>query len=172
MLGPTHRAFGVAAVTGIYTVIHPWLPPDNFPILGMQLGLMQAGALFGSTLPDIDQKLGTTHRGITHTIWIVGLLSFFTSRQTNPYLFFLCLGVTLGYFSHLFGDAFSKAGIAWCYPLQRYEQYAGGAFHVKGFRGPFVPLYHVGDKTWACMPIIWWLCAGVGTILIWRYLLL
>lgn len=172
MLGPTHRAFGVAAVTGVYAVTKPLLPPDTFPIIGLQLGLLQGGALIGSTLPDIDQKLGATHRGITHTIWIVGLLSLFTSRQTNPYLFTLCLGLTLGYFFHLFGDAFSKAGVAWCYPFQRYERYAGGAFHVKGFRGPFIPFYSVGDKTWSYMPKVWWILAGIGTVLIWRYQIL
>lgn len=43
MLGPTHRAFGVAAVTGVYAVTKPWLPPDTFPIIGLQLGLLQGG---------------------------------------------------------------------------------------------------------------------------------
>lgn len=43
MLGPTHRAFGAAAVTGVYAVTKPWLPPDTFPIIGLQLGLLQGG---------------------------------------------------------------------------------------------------------------------------------
>ena len=48
-------------------------------------------------------------------------------------------------------------------------QHRGGAFYVKGFRGPFIPLYHVGDKTFSFMPILWWMIGcGLWIAAIWQ----
>lgn len=176
MLGKTHRAFGLTAVTATmwlgYERIHGFVPspPASRLFTLTQVGITVAAAVIGSTLPDIDQALGTTHRGITHAVWIPLLLAvgarFASSR--NFYVFALLFGLFVGYLSHLVGDAFSKAGIAWFYPFQKYDRYGSGAFTVKGFRGPFVPLYSVGNPSFAFMPAVWYILALVFAVLFGR----
>ena len=121
----------------------------------LQYFLLVFGALMGSSFPDIDQQIpGMKHRTWTHTIWAIllciGLLHFLRNNYITNALFvdmslvIVMLGFTIGYISHLLGDAFSTSGIDWIYPLIGYKTYSGGATVVKGFRGPFIPLYSVG----------------------------
>lgn len=134
-------------------------------IPGMLIILM-AGVL-GSRLPDIDQVLGHTHRGFTHAVWIpIALLltAWKTKTVMVPYIQIplwsaMAFGCGIGWMSHLFGDAFSEAGIAWFYPLQQYVREPSGAFYVKGNRGPFLPLYTVGDSCYEIIPIVWYAAA-------------
>lgn len=174
MLGKTHRAFAFATSAAVLVAVHSGIQTEEIA-LGHSLLLQTAlhtGAILSSTAPDIDQGFGLgQHRGISHSIWIVLLLAYITYRiqAINTYVYVFGVGCVIGYLSHLIGDAFSIAGIAWFYPIQRYERYASGAFYVKGFRGPFIPLYHVGDKTFSFMPILWWMIGcGLWIAAIWQ----
>ena len=177
MLKNTHRGFGMCIAIGTITAFYsrntyekvtPLFYSEKTGIAAAQIGITMLSAFVASTLPDIDQKF-STHRGITHAIWIPSLFLLaalflpFTSTY-KPWAFSLFFGLFLGWFSHLLGDAFSKAGIAWFYPFQKYRHYGSGAFVVKGPRGPFQPLYSVGDKRFALIPYLWW--AGAGAMLL------
>lgn len=171
MLGPTHRAFGFAASTAVLVLTQEHLPAYENPSMmttGMALIVTQAAALLSSTLPDMDQKLGMRHRGLTHAVWIpciFGVLSVLW--RDDPVRFSLVFGILLGWFFHLFGDAFSKAGVAWFYPFQTYQYHSSGAFYVKGNRGLFRPLYSVGDSAFSFLPALWWIAGILLTILLW-----
>lgn len=171
MLGKTHRAFGFALSTATLAVVHKiGLGETDMPIwtTAVQVALVQGGSVIASTLPDIDQLFATQHRGITHTIWIPVIMCCIAYRmRTNPLIFALIFGLILGYLSHLIGDAFSKAGIAWFYPIQQYTHYSGGAMCVKGFRGPFIPLYTVGDNAFSFMPKVWWIIGILLSVIVW-----
>jgi len=91
--------------------------------------LFVAIALFFSLFPDIDEsrsKIGRKnkliskiinfffgHRGFIHTIY-VPLIIFVLFNLINVEFAYATL---IGYFSHLFGDALTKAGIRPLYPL-------------------------------------------------------
>lgn len=176
MLGKTHRAFAFATSAAVLVAVHSGIHTEEIS-LGQSLlsqTALHTGAILFSTVPDIDRGFGPgQHRGIIHSIWVVLLLAYVTYRIRiiNPYVYMFGLGATIGYLSHLIGDAFSIAGIAWFYPIQQYERYASGAFHVKGFRGPFIPLYRVGDKTFSFMPGLWWVIGfGLWLVAIWLLL--
>lgn len=159
MLGKTHRPFALAAAAGTLLLVHSHLPVyDKAQPLAYAASVSATlgAAYVTSMLPDID-KAFPWHRGITHAVWApmaLLWLAFYKFAGHGLYmpLFF---GAAVGYLSHLFGDAFSKAGIAWFYPFQRYIRYANGSFVVKGFRGPFQPLYEVGDTAFCFMPYVW-----------------
>lgn len=173
MVKQTHRAFAFAVSTAALAAVHEWLPVTEQPFMvtASQILLGQAAAVGVSTLPDIDQAFGE-HRGITHSIWpVLGLGYLAYTQKASPFLAAILFGIVLGYFSHILGDAFSTAGIAWFYPLQGYTHYSGGAFVVKGFRGPFVPIYKVGDRAFSFMPMVWWIL-GIGlSVLLWGRML-
>ena len=168
MIKQTHRAFGFAASSALLLGTYPFLPgfaEENVPLLAGQILIAQGGAVLASTWPD---RLEILHRGFSHSIWNVLLLLAGTwYLMSYPLLFALCFGVTLGWFFHLFGDAFSVAGIAWFYPLQGYKRYGNGAFYVKCGRGPFLPLYKVGDSSFSFMPKVWWAVGILCFIGIW-----
>ena len=181
MLGKTHRGFGFACITGVLCAAYPIIPGFALArrispalVAPTQIGLSIAAAIIGSTLPDIDQKLGTTHRGLTHALWIPAILAFLSFRtfRTDIWIFAATFGLLVGYLSHLVGDAFSSAGIAWFYPFQQYRHFGTGAFKVKGFRGPFLPIYHVGDPVFAFMPVVWWVVGAAFLVFfVWKVFL-
>ena len=172
MVKKTHRAFGFAAsslaLAGLAPVLGEGICGGDLMTAAAQMLLAQASAVVASTWPD---RLEIVHRGISHSLWpVFGMgigLYFLLSR---PLFFGILLGILLGWFFHLFGDAFSTAGIAWFYPLQQYKHYGSGAFHVKGFRGPFFPLYKVGDDAFSFMPAVWWVAGVFATVFLWTRL--
>lgn len=145
----------------------------------MMVGVMVIGTLIGSTFPDIDQKLPIKHRRITHTLWLPMILCGLLYHMPNipmvdlvhmntiirPALF----GFIIGDLSHLIGDAFSTAGIAWFYPLQGYRQYSGGAEVVKGPRLIFQPIYKVGEKFCGMKGSTIWTGIAILTFLFWLF---
>lgn len=164
MIGKTHRSFAFASATGALLVANQFttLFEGKEPTQALiQAGAITAVAVVTSTLPDFDRLIPfIRHRGITHSIWVIMIISYLTWKfKTDVKYFIPMLGLLIGYTSHIVGDAFSKAGIAWFYPFQRYESYSSGAFHVKGFRGIFQPLYSVGTKTFIPPTLIWY---GIG----------
>lgn len=190
MLAPTHRAFAVASASatvatlayttniiaeiptiteGLSTPIPQVLLSTPVPQILSILALLIVTFLT-ATLPDIDQYIPfIRHRGITHAIWIPLGLGYLVWKFWNPQTLYdlsrliLLSGTFIGYTSHIIGDAFSSAGIAWFYPLQRYADSGTGAFYVKGFRGPFLPLYRVGQDIFINPSIIWY---GISIMLL------
>ena len=161
MLAPTHRAFATASAgvtllalsqtTDIFAESEPML-------LATQSAIIILVSFLTATLPDYDRIIPfIRHRGITHAVWIPAIIFYFMWQNIGePYTFPALLGLFIGYTSHIVGDAFSTAGIAWFYPIQRYGGSPNGAFWVKGFRGPFLPLYAVGDPFIIKPTIIWY----------------
>lgn len=167
MLGPTHRAFGLMSSAGTLVLANKYTP--IFAEKEPMTAIIQASAIIGvsiiaSVLPDIDRLIPfIRHRGITHAIWIPMLIAYFIYQyQDNPYYVTPLIGLFIGYTGHIIGDAFSTAGVALLYPIERYKDYNSGAFHVKGFRGIFQPLYKVGEAH-LVNPV--WLYNFVGSLL-------
>ena len=71
------------------------------------LNLPVAPAMFASTLPDIDLKLGIKHRTWTHHAVLIPLLLIPAVLSQNS----IFLSFAVGYVSHLIGDAFTPSGI-------------------------------------------------------------
>lgn len=190
MLGKTHKAFGVATMSGVgllyqqttqQTLPQMFLDSAQTQPFSSMGGLFVAivllfGALMGASYPDIDQELPIKHRGVTHTLWGVGIVVAFAgwstiaqpmgTTWTSLCLLPLLTGFATGYMSHLVADAFSTAGIAWFYPLQQYRSYGNGAEVVKGHRFIFQPIYKVGQKFFGIPgSLIWWTIAIVTTIM-------
>ena len=174
MLLKTHRPFAVAFTAATLMIVHDKIPcytQSQTMTDILQVGETLIASGIASMLPDVDQILPIPHRTITHTIWIpcIALFVAFKLFAMDVFIFPALLGAALGYFSHLLGDAFSKAGIAWFWPLQGYHYYPGGAFVVKGPRGPFLPLYHSGDGMFKFMPLVWRIVAIFTVIVMsWR----
>lgn len=172
MLGPTHKAFGLTlASTTLMLGYQPLLSqsqnPETTGLLIAQFGITLVTAWASSTLPDIDRHF-KKHRGITHAIWAPLIILYlywlnYDTRFISPVL----LGLFMGYMSHLIGDAFSKAGIAWFYPFQKYKYYPNGAFHVVGKRGPFRPLYYVGESIGINAALLWYIITVVISFFLW-----
>ena len=99
--------------------------------------------LFFSIFPDIDEtrsKIGRKynltskiinfffgHRGFIHTIYIP-LILFFSFSFIN---YDVSIAILIGYFSHLFLDAITKAGIKPFYPI--YNKRINGPFRTNSF---------------------------------------
>lgn len=169
MLKKTHRAFGFLASSLTLTACTPLLYEGvcggDLMTATTQMILADGVAVLASTWPD---RLEIIHRGLSHSIWPVFLLGLaLVPLLTHPLWFGVVLGILLGWFFHLFGDAFSTAGIAWFYPFQKYKRYGSGAFVVKGFRGPFLPLYKVGDESFSFMPAVWWVLGILAFLFLW-----
>lgn len=91
--------------------------------------LIIAGAIIGSILPDGDHQHSPAglvfpfwiffkHRTWTHSIWILIIeaattLYFYGSTLLFPFM----LGITIGTFTHLLIDSFTKSGIKLFYGL-------------------------------------------------------
>lgn len=165
MLKPTHKAFATTFTTGILILndklqLYEIKPYEQILIIGI--------AWLTASLPDVDTKsyIPLRHRGITHTIWIILLLLFSCYYYPN----FITFGILSGYTSHLIGDAYSKAGIAWFYPLQQYKRYSSGAMIVKNRCMLFPSLYKVGKQIgplkasyyWYFITILLWIIHYIG----------
>ena len=160
MIKRTHRAFATTFTSGAlvgYNLLSKSTPvelplgvhsPTLQPVSLLTLGIAIVVSWLAAALPDMDNYVPIfKHRGITHTIWVVGLLSLGTYYlASNIYLFSIALGFTLGYFSHLLADAYSIAGVAWLYPFTRYIHYESGAMIVRRPRIFFWKLYRVDKK--------------------------
>ena len=99
--------------------------------------------IFFSIFPDIDEtrsKIGRKynltskiinfffgHRGFIHTIYIP-LILFFIFSFIN---YDVSVAILIGYFSHLFLDAITKAGIRPLYPI--YNKKINGPFKTNSF---------------------------------------
>ena len=64
-------------------------------------------AMVASVLPDVDIKLGLTHRGITHHALIIPFLLILSGLIESPFF----TSFVIGYISHLVADAFTPRGI-------------------------------------------------------------
>ncbi len=127
MMWHTHLAFGF--LLGLASL--PFVNERNIYIFF-------ACVLLGALLPDIDKpesKIGSKvsplsniiqsvfgHRGLVHTVWgmifFCGLFWYFISRSYGAAL-------SLGFFSHLFIDGFTKKGINFFHPVAN--------LHLSGF---------------------------------------
>ena len=105
------------------------------------------GVMLGSCLPDIDSEksilgryihLPFKHRTWTHTVWM--FIPLVILSIVNP--IFGC--ITYGYFMHLVVDTFSRAGVCWFYPFQKYIRYGNGAFVKKNHK---LKLYRGGKMS-------------------------
>ncbi len=107
MMRRTHAAAGLAIGFGLAGLHHQ--PILNAALLGL---LTQAAAL----LPDLDIKLPfIKHRGVTHSLFALGLVSLgarYVSPLVLPY-------VALGYGSHLLLDLLTVWGIPVLWPVKR-----------------------------------------------------
>lgn len=127
MLLPTHRMTTAATVSTSVLVVNQFIEPVSL-VTGLTV---LAGATFGAQLPDIDHHksaIGKTmpllsrfirlfgHRSITHTIWAVLLLAIGTYFIPYPWIQTLCIGITVGYFCHIWQDSFSPMGVYWFAP--------------------------------------------------------
>lgn len=102
--------------------------------------------VLGGLLPDIDSKqsmvgkhvyLPVRHRTITHAIWIPGLLLCVGLLVWKPLAWLAC-----GWFLHMLCDTFSRAGVAWLWPITGYKRYDNGAFFA---RNHHIKLYASGS---------------------------
>ncbi len=121
MMGATHAALG--ALVGLALAAATHSPPD-------QAALLVGAAALASLLPDVDhpkaairQKLGIAghvaffwlrHRGITHTLFVWGLVSVVALiALPQP----LALAISAGYASHLIADCLTLSGLPLLMPL-------------------------------------------------------
>lgn len=150
MLKENHIACAQLVTTSIALVEHQ-TPLEAIPFL--------VGSYLGADLPDVDhpynhlhqslQRLHLCpdfkHRGITHTLWVVLILTgltLWTAHISPIYISNFLFGLTLGYTIHLIIDDFSKQGIMWLYPLSKYHTTAHGYEYKK--RKHYMPLYRTG----------------------------
>ncbi len=116
MLFRTHLVITIFFIILIFPYIHS-------PIIFVPV------ALFATLLPDVDSpysKLGhhkifrpfnffTKHRGITHSLIFLVVISFFISIFSKEILF----AFVLGYASHIFSDCLTKEGVPLFYPSEK-----------------------------------------------------
>ena len=72
-----------------------------------------AGSYIGSTLPDIDHDLPLRHRGQTHSLFAFFII-FFIYLYTQE---LIILGLSIGYFTHIFIDMFNGKGTEILWPV-------------------------------------------------------
>ncbi len=108
MMRRTHAAMGLALGFGLAGLYHQ--PILNAALLGL---LTQAAAL----LPDLDIKLRRVmkHRGVTHSLFALCLISL-VARHVSPVILPY---VALGYGSHLVLDLLTVWGIPILWPVQK-----------------------------------------------------
>lgn len=78
-------------------------------------GLISAIGLIGSTIPDIDYKVGLEHRTITHSLLVL-IISTLIIYLIHPGAAAVW-GVT--YLSHLVLDALTITGVPFMYPFSK-----------------------------------------------------
>lgn len=135
--------YPVYAVLSALSLAMLWWDGQRYPF---ELALMGMAFTLGSLLPDVDEPTSTIgryvpfvgavlpHRTFTHTAWAVMGLVGLTWWSASPYV----AALTVGYFGHIFQDAFSKQGICWLYPvIGKYRIYGNGAVVKEGNRLPF-----------------------------------
>ena len=121
MLFHTHLLLGIVAFL---------LVKDHFPSAGIMFLIL---VLLGSVLPDIDDGKSKIkrasgvfgsmisflfkHRGIFHSLLFVIFLFIVLGLWRVDYAWAL----SMGYISHLFGDALTPMGIALFYPLSNWR---------------------------------------------------
>lgn len=155
MIKQTHRSFGALA-TATYLVAHNAIASHNFFIEPFGLftsGLLLGAGVLASTWPDIDRKVGIKHRGWTHAIWFPLFLLWLS---LTPLIGPLFMAFFMGYMSHLIGDAFSIAGVAFLYPFTGYKETKSGGFVLNHERKVFKPLYRVGQKYPYRPDLVYW----------------
>lgn len=144
MVGKTHIAGGLFLASTLTTAtgIYQPLGCDTSLVL---FGIYLFGSSLGSILPDIDKRNSTisgknvgtkatslitrlifTHRGFTHSILCLLILSTLSSPLAfaGVYTKALWMGIILGYGSHLILDMLNPTGIALLYPLDNMISFA------------------------------------------------
>ena len=206
MMGKNHVAVNTAVTTAAFSItaagmdgssslasrlgtaaVDVFIPAEvsagfsNGLMYNMVIFFFGAGFMFwmGSLLPDIDSHSSTfgqhvhlpfKHRTWTHSIWACLLLLL--PAIYTPWFRWLLLGYVL----HLIGDAVSAAGLCFLYPIQKYQEYASGAFVAPGHK---LKLYRTNDGSerrfvilTVCLSVV--LCffarAGVNHLLDWIWL--
>lgn len=84
----------------------------SIPLIS-NLGFVGCIGLVGTTLPDIDIKLGIKHRTITHsliTCLVLGLPLYALNSAVGSVFIF-------NYILHLFLDTMTEMGVPWLYPI-------------------------------------------------------
>lgn len=80
----------------------------------------------GCVAPDADQRhslagrwvhLPLVHRGWTHTVWALGLVTLVSLWEPTRYLW----AMSAGMLTHCLLDSVSRAGVVWGYPFTRYK---------------------------------------------------
>ena len=142
MLGKTHLLIGASyAVTQLPNVTAGHVSPVNY-------GLLIAGCLLGSLLPDIDhpQSIITSavpfigvpisrlvsHRGVCHSLLACVLIYGLSPLLTTPIITsiasglhvpivdpqFFTIGLLFGYLLHIIGDILTLQGVRFFYPAR------------------------------------------------------
>lgn len=132
----THKKGGAIAILSVLI----FLVPLDLSVKSLVIYFVSiCGAIFGSTIPDIDHpkssisrehkatarcvNMMTKHRGIVHTpLFAVILYLIFDMLITNDKYWFLDVfnkGVFIGYISHLVLDMLNPAGIQAFYPFSK-----------------------------------------------------
>lgn len=100
-----------------------WCLPQSSPLF-----VVLAVVLFvvGCIAPDADQRhslagrwvhLPLVHRGWTHTVWALGLVTLVSLWEPTRCLWALSAGML----THCLLDSVSRAGLVWCYPFTQYK---------------------------------------------------
>lgn len=131
MTGKTHAACGAMSMLAITIATRNNIqigPYTMLPVIGL------ISVVEGSYLPDIDlhrSKMGhrhkfiskmLTHRGITHTLLVPGILlmSMLWCIQANiPFLPDLIFGLNVGWTVHIIADLFNRKGVPILWPVTK-----------------------------------------------------
>lgn len=157
MIGKNHRIVNAFALFPIGAFINRYfkkevkvLLPDDKIILASLIFTCLFVYFYASTLPDIDNKkwFPFKHRTYFHTIRGLLPLNYFAFnyKEDYPFLFFVLISFSLGFFLHLFFDDFSTMGCDMIYPFIGYREYYGGKIKYRKGLLHF-ELYKVGDKS-------------------------
>jgi len=84
----------------------------NFPIY------MSLFAFVGVLLPDLDTKFRRFHRKLCHNIWFL-IIALFIGFSLNLLNRTSAIIFSIGFFSHLIGDALTHRGIMPLWPVKK-----------------------------------------------------
>ena len=136
-MGRTHVLLGI----NFLWVLDPLYAITQSPFAAQTVAASVTGAAFGALLPDLDasssllQRIAVGHvypfaipgrllnrrfghRGFLHSFLALGLVVVLTSPLV-AISWALWLGTSLGYLSHILGDACTKSGVRLLYPRRR-----------------------------------------------------